>query len=175
MYFVFTKLFFVDDEFQDSIIRNLKFNICSFIHLLIQIYTEHLLYVRHYVQPSGLKGKQEITTTLRSSQYWDKLGNARALMKSGQVQPQKCIRGINVALGRSMTQLGAGLGSVAEEATDNLRCTGSVRESAEGIGRLLSQGRVTGEKQPGARMSKEENRWAVPSPIIGSGRRGRRR
>ena len=57
MYFVFTKLFFVDDEFQDSIIRNLKFNICSFIHLLIQIYTEHLLYVRHYVQPSGLKGK----------------------------------------------------------------------------------------------------------------------
>lgn len=45
MYFVLTKLFFVDDEFQDSIIRNLKFNICSFIHILIQIYTEHLYYM----------------------------------------------------------------------------------------------------------------------------------
>ena len=54
--------------------------------------------------------------------------------------------GINVALGRSVNQPGAGLGGFAE-VTGNLRLTGSVRESAEGIGKLLSQlGWVTGEK-----------------------------
>ena len=45
--------------------------------------------------------------------------------------------GINVASGRSMNQLGAGLGGFAE-VTGNQRLTASVRESAEGIGKLRS-------------------------------------
>lgn len=45
-----------------------------------------------------------------------------------------------------MNQPGAGLGSFAEEATDNLKITSSVRESAERTRRLLSKLGVTGEK-----------------------------
>lgn len=61
-----------------------------------------------------------------------------------QVQPYKCIWGINVALRSIMNPHGTGLGSSPEEAADNLRLKSSVRESAEAVGAAAEE--ATGEK-----------------------------
>lgn len=61
-----------------------------------------------------------------------------------QVQPYKCIGGINVALRSNMNPHGTGLGSSPEEAADNLRLKDSVRESAEAVGTDAKE--ATGEK-----------------------------